>query len=83
MDKAEARIYSDDGDNVTAFASSSSAGALHVSPSPTSEPRNFPTVHPLACFRISPRPCVNYELVADLKVLRWHRFLEYGCTFTS
>lgn len=37
-----------------------------------------PTVHQFACFRESPRPCINQELVNQLAPLRAYRFLKYG-----
>ncbi|KAG0656232.1 hypothetical protein C6P46_000388 [Rhodotorula mucilaginosa] len=38
----------------------------------------MPSVHHFACFRESPRPCVNQELVDQLAPLRSYRFLKYG-----
>lgn len=40
----------------------------------------MPTVHQFACFRESPRPCVNQELVDQFAPLRSYRFLKYGST---
>ncbi|GAA6003631.1 hypothetical protein JCM10207_003518 [Rhodosporidiobolus poonsookiae] len=52
--------------------------------SPTSSPDKSLTPAPdaavpkLACFRKSPRPCVNQKLVDELAPLRMWRFLQYG-----
>lgn len=85
MDKDSARIYPGVSERLTIASSSASSSdgpddAGTSSASPTSEPNKFSNVHPLACFRISPRPCINHKLVAELKILRWNRFLEHGCT---
>lgn len=37
-----------------------------------------PAVHSLACFRHSPRPCINQALVDELKPLKEWRFLNHG-----
>ncbi|BGP49717.1 hypothetical protein JCM10450v2_005622 [Rhodotorula kratochvilovae] len=44
----------------------------------TPAPSSIAPVHKLACFRNSPRPCVNQRLVDELKPLRTWRFLQYG-----
>ncbi|GAA6049117.1 hypothetical protein JCM3770_003894 [Rhodotorula araucariae] len=44
----------------------------------TPAPADAVPVHKLACFRKSPRPCINQRLVDELKPLRTWRFLQYG-----
>ncbi|BGP41573.1 hypothetical protein JCM10449v2_005564 [Rhodotorula kratochvilovae] len=45
--------------------------------SATPAPSSIAPVHKLACFRNSPRPCVNQCLVDELKPLRMWRFLQH------
>ncbi|BGP25959.1 beta dna polymerase [Rhodotorula toruloides] len=48
------------------------------SESETESPGDDQAVPALACYRLSPRPCVNQALVDELKPLREFRFLQYG-----
>ncbi|GAA5879209.1 hypothetical protein JCM3774_003521 [Rhodotorula dairenensis] len=50
-----------------------SAGTAH-----SCWPAPEPAVHQFACFRKSPRPCINQNLVDQLKPLREYRFRKYG-----
>ncbi|TNY18635.1 hypothetical protein DMC30DRAFT_43545 [Rhodotorula diobovata] len=59
-------------------ATSATAGdERHSTSSLAAEPPR-PAVPPLACMRLSPRPCVNQKLVDALAPLREWRIKEYG-----
>ncbi|GAA5919160.1 hypothetical protein JCM5296_004095 [Sporobolomyces johnsonii] len=60
------------------MSSSSEEGPDDVSLQSSSRASERPEVPPLACMRFSPRPCINQKLVDELKVLRDHRFAEFG-----